>query len=152
MGRVFQSVFYLLGYRREEICEKDTNKLEWKKAKLILSGPHGEDFFKRLGDYNPFGAKDLDFKAYQKLKFIKQNIARIEQIQDKLEEYSIPLARLFKWLLLSVDYRQMDVLSRRDMKQKLKEDRKLAEEAFAERERLRGEALEAAKVVSIKGL
>jgi hypothetical protein len=34
----------------------------------------------------------------------------------------------------------------------LKEDRKLAEEAFAERERLRGEALEAAKVVSIKGL
>lgn len=57
MARVFQSVFYLLGYNREEICERDTNKLEWKKAKHIILGPSGDgaDFFKRIGDYNPFG-------------------------------------------------------------------------------------------------
>ena len=41
MGRVFQTVFYLLGYTREEICERDTNKIEWKKAKNLLN----EDFF-----------------------------------------------------------------------------------------------------------
>lgn len=148
MARVFQSVFYLLGYTREEICERDTNKLEWKKAKLLIAANEGADFFKRLGEFNPFGPKDAQFKAYQKLKFIKTNTKRFETALDALEEYSVPLARLFKWLLMSVEYRQLDVLARRDQKQKLKEERKLAEEAFAERERLRAEALEAAKIVS----
>ena len=149
MARVFQSVFYLLGYKREDICERDTNKLEWKRAKLLISANDGNDFFKRLGEFNPFGSKDGEFKAYQKLKFIKQNVKRYETTPDALEEYSVPLARLFKWLQMSVDYRQLDVLARRDQKQKLKEERKLAEEAFAERERHRAEALEAAKIVSL---
>jgi hypothetical protein len=60
MSRVFQTVFYLLGYSREEICERDTNKLEWKKAKELLN----EDFFKRLGEYNPFGSKEGEYKSY----------------------------------------------------------------------------------------
>lgn len=60
MPRVFQAVFYLLGYTREEICERDTNKLEWKKARLVLLGPgeDGAEFFKRLAEFNPFGSKD----------------------------------------------------------------------------------------------
>jgi hypothetical protein len=80
MARVFQSVFYLLGYNREEICERDTNKLEWKKAKHIILGPSGDgaDFFKRIGDYNPFGQKEETFKAYNRLKFIKKNISKYE--------------------------------------------------------------------------
>lgn len=142
-------MFYLLGYKREEICEKGTNKLEWKRAKLIIQANEGNEFFKRLGEFNPFGSKDGEYKAYQKLKFIKENVKRYETKPEALEEYSVPLARLFKWLQMSVDYRQLDVLARRDQKQKLKEDRKLAEEAFAERERLRAEALETAKLVSL---
>jgi hypothetical protein len=65
-GRVFQTIFYLLGYTREEICERDTNKLEWKKAKKVLLGENndGAEFFKRLTEYNPFGAKDVQLKAY----------------------------------------------------------------------------------------
>lgn len=32
--RILQSLFYLLNcYTREDICEKDTNKLSWKKCK-----------------------------------------------------------------------------------------------------------------------
>jgi len=60
MARVFQTVFYLLRYSREDICERDTNSLEWKKAKKLLN----DDFFKRIGEYNPFGSKDIDFKLY----------------------------------------------------------------------------------------
>jgi hypothetical protein len=71
MTRVFQTVFYLLGYTREEVCERDTNKLEWKKAKNLIN----EDFFHKLGAYNPFGPKEGEFKDYQKLKFLKRNIA-----------------------------------------------------------------------------
>jgi hypothetical protein len=33
MGRVLQSLFYLLEIQRNEICEKNTNRFFWKKAK-----------------------------------------------------------------------------------------------------------------------
>jgi len=74
MPRVFQSVFYMLGYKREDICERDTNKIEWKKAKNYLD----DDFFKRIGEYDPFGPKEEDFTAYQRLSFIEKNIEMYE--------------------------------------------------------------------------
>lgn len=61
-----------------------------------------------------------------------------------MDDYSLPLGRLFKWFLLTIDLRIEDVLNRRDRKEKLKEERHLAEEAFAERERIRKEACEIA--------
>jgi len=66
MPRVFQAVFYLLGYTREEICERDTNKLEWKKARHVLLGAAGDgaEFFKRLAEFHPFGSKDAQYKLY----------------------------------------------------------------------------------------
>lgn len=67
MGRVWQSAFYLLGYEREQICERDTNKLEWKKAKHLVD----DEFFRRIGEFNPFGPKETEYKPYQKLKFIE---------------------------------------------------------------------------------
>jgi len=60
MPRVFQTVFYLLKYSREEICERDTNMIEWKKAKNLIT----EDFFKRIGEYNPFGPKHDDYRLF----------------------------------------------------------------------------------------
>jgi hypothetical protein len=151
MHRVFQTLFYLLGYTREQICERDTNKLEWKKAKhILLDGAAGDgaEFFRRLGEYNPYNSKDGEFKAYQKIKFLKRNIKNYEKSIEQVDEYSIPLGKLFKWLLLTIELRVADVLSRRDLKDRLKEERKLAEEAFAERERMRADALELAKNVS----
>lgn len=35
--RVLQTLFYLLGYAREEICERDTNALDFKKAKDLIN-------------------------------------------------------------------------------------------------------------------
>jgi hypothetical protein len=150
MPRVFQTIFYLLGYSREEICERDTNKLEWSKAKLVLLGGadgDGTEFFRRLGEYNPFGAKTVDFKAYQRIKFIKRNIKKHELAPEQVDEYSLALGKLFKWVLLTVDMRYNDVNSRRELKTRLKEERRFAEEAFAERERMRSDALENAKAV-----
>lgn len=152
MPRVFQTLFYLLGYNREDICERGTNKLEWKKAKLVLlGGPTGDgtEFFRRIGEFTPFGAKNDSFKAYQKLRFCRKNIKRFEEKPELVEEYSIPLAKLFKWILVSLDMRGADVTSRRELKEKLKVERKAAEDAFAERERLRNEATENAKFVRI---
>ena len=64
----------MLGYDREQVCERDTNKLEWKKAKHLID----DNFFKRIGEYNPFGQKEEQFKPYQKLKFIERNIESYE--------------------------------------------------------------------------
>ena len=66
MPKVFQALFYLLGYTREDICERDTNKIEWKKARQILLGPNqdGAEFFKRIGEYNPFGPNEGHFTLY----------------------------------------------------------------------------------------
>lgn len=107
MPKVFQSLFYLLGYKREEICERDTNKLEWKKARQVLLGPNhdGAEFFHRIGEYNPFGSKEDQFTLYQKLRFLKKTLKKHEQEIEKIEEYSIPLSKLFKWMLYSIELR-----------------------------------------------
>lgn len=143
MPRVFQSVFYFLGYEREQICERDTNKLEWKKAKLLIDG----EFFRRIGEYHPFGPKEGPFKPYQKLSFIKRNIAQYEA--EQVDEYSIALGKLFRWLLAALEMREEDVVLRRDLKFKLKEERAMAEEAAREREKLRQNELEIARAVRL---
>lgn len=150
MPKVFQGLFYLLGYKREEICERDTNKIEWKKARKVLLGPNedGAEFFKRIGEYNPFGPKEDLFTLYQKLRFLKKSLKKHEQEIEKVEEYSIPLSKLFKWMLYSIELRAQDVIHRREVKNKLKEERKVAEEAANERERNRREACEHARNVS----
>ena len=77
MPRIFQSVFYFLNFTREELCERDTNKLDWKKAKTFLN----DEFFFRLSQYNPFGPKEDEFKMYQKLAFIERNTSGVEPEQ-----------------------------------------------------------------------
>lgn len=61
-----------------------------------------------------------------------------------MDEYSIALGKLLKWILFAVELRIEDVMKRRDHKTKLREERDLLIEAANERERLRTEALEAA--------
>jgi hypothetical protein len=142
MARVFQTVFYLLGYEREEICERDTNKLEWKVAKNLIN----EDFFKRLGEYVPYGPKEGSFKEYQKLRFLKRNIGMYEA--EQVDDYSIALGKLFRWLQMAIDLREEDVLMRRDQVAKLKEERQTAIDAEAERAKLRQNDLEVAQAVT----
>jgi len=58
--RIWQSLIYLLKYKsREEICECDTNKMDWKKVKLLLKD---DDLFQRMGEYWPFGSKEENYK------------------------------------------------------------------------------------------
>lgn len=57
MPRLWQSLFYLLGYERHQICLEGTNKLFWKYAKRVLD----EKFIERLVNYTPYGIKDQKF-------------------------------------------------------------------------------------------
>ena len=51
MPRVLQALFYLWRFDREDICERDTNKLDFKKAKALIN----DDLFERMAKYNPIG-------------------------------------------------------------------------------------------------
>ena len=92
MPRVLQTLFYLLKFEREQICEHGTNKLDFKKAKKLIN----DSLFKAMANYNPFGPNHQEFKEYQKMAFLKKNLESLDE--DKVEEYDIVTAKLYKWV------------------------------------------------------
>lgn len=136
MKRVFQAVFYLLGYKREDICEENTNLLNWKKAKNFIN----DDFFKRIRDYNPVGPKDAEFLPYQKVNFIQKILEDVKR--EEVEQYSLALDQLLKFVQLAISLRKEDVLKRYFHIQKLKEEREQAIEQENERKAERDAHLE----------
>lgn len=127
MPRVLQSLFYLLRYERDQICESGTNKLDLKKVKKLI----GDVLFKDMANYHPFDANHQEFKEYQKLAFLKKQMESIEE--EKVEEYDIVMSKIYKWVNTAIELRCEDVVSRRDAKEVLKKDREDAIAADGER-------------------
>ena len=73
MPRILQSVFYLLQFKREDVCQPNTNKFFWKFAKKHLS----EVFLERLVAYTPLGLKIEPRTEYSTLNFIEKNLEGI---------------------------------------------------------------------------
>ena len=133
--KILQSLFYLLRVEdRESICQRFTNRLNWKKVKPYLQKGDSESIYAKLAEYWPFGPKEDEFREYQKLKFIKDNIEGITE--EEVDEFAVSLGKLFKWLAMAIDLRIDDVKTRRKFKQKERENRedvKLREEERMER-------------------
>jgi len=53
-------LFYLVGYTREEVCERGTNALNFKRAKTLIN----EKLFFKIGSYNPVGPRADEYKVY----------------------------------------------------------------------------------------
>jgi hypothetical protein len=71
--KIVQTLFYLLKFReRSYICDRGTNKLSWKKAKVFIN----DDLFIRMNEYtqSAAGSKDEYFREYEKLKFLQHNL------------------------------------------------------------------------------
>lgn len=125
--RIYQSLFYFLKYKeRDDICVTDTNRVDWKRCRKLLAknSVDDEDIFAAIGFYWPFAPKDDDFKEYQKLAFISDNLSTIND--ELVDEYSIALGQLYRWLKQAVDLRIENVRSRRATKKKLGEERQEA--------------------------
>jgi len=101
-------LFYLLKYEREDICEVGTNKLDFKKVKNMIE----VELFQKMSEYNPFGQRNDDYKEYQKLAFLQKNIDSVEE--EKVDEYSVILGRIHRWITQTLDLRTEDVRGRRD--------------------------------------
>ena len=121
MPRVLQTLFYLLGYTREQICEPDTNKLDLKMVRPLLN----DALFLKMSLYEPIGEKTAeDFKEYQMLAFLKKNIDSVEE--EKVDEYSVIMGRIHRWVTQALELRIDDVRSRRDTVATLKHEREVA--------------------------
>jgi hypothetical protein len=110
--RIWQALFYILKFQdRPFLCERDTNRLEWKKAKSFLNN---DELFIRMSEYWPFGPKEEAYKEYQKLKFVQENLSQIPE--DQVDEYSVALGKLFRWINLAIEVRIEDLKVRRSNK------------------------------------
>lgn len=99
----------MLKYKtREEICEKNTNCTSWKKVKALLKN---DEVFQKMSEYWPFGPKEESFREYEKLKFIQKNLEGITN--DQVDDYSVALGKVLKWIRLAVECRIEDVKVRR---------------------------------------
>jgi hypothetical protein len=107
MPRVIQTLFYLLKYNREDICEKGTNKFFWKKAKNLVD----DEFISRLAYFNVLGPKEDEYQRYQTLNFLERNIEGIQP--EDVDVYNLTLGKLFKWVQLAIKTRKEDIVRRK---------------------------------------
>ena len=102
----------MLRYKdRGFVCERDTNKLQWKTFNQRQVNCCNDDLFIRLGEYWPIGSKEDSYKEYEKFKFISNNIEGITE--ESVDEFSVALGRLLRWLKLAINTRTEDIRNRR---------------------------------------
>ena len=97
----------------------------------MMSGDKDSIYFK-MNEYWPLGPKEAEHKEYQKLKFIQANIDQINE--EEVDEYSMVLGKIFRWLLMALELRIEDVTNRKKGKEKEREFRQDAIEREAERQ------------------
>lgn len=139
MPRVLQTLFYLLKYRREEVCERDTNKLDFKKVKPLIN----EELFDRMSTYKPFGPNETDFETYQKLAFLFKNIDNVTE--ESVDEFSICLGKILRWVKMALDIRREDVVRRKNTHAILTHERESAIKAEEDRCTKRDDEMNAEK-------
>ena len=99
--RVLQTLLFMLKYTREEICERDTCKLDFKKVKALIN----EKLLSQMSNYNPSGPRDGQFKVYQKLRWLNANLPKF----DEVEEHSLILSKIYQWVQQGLNVRKWDI-------------------------------------------
>lgn len=67
------------------------------------------------------GPKNKVFPGYQTLNFIERNIEGINS--EDVDAYNMTLGKLFKWLQLALKTRKDDIIRRKALTKKCREDR-----------------------------
>ena len=88
-----------------------------------------------MSEYWPFGAKEEAYKEFEKLKFIKLNLDGISE--EAVDEYSVALGKILRWVRLAIYVRTEDLRLRRSQKKSLRSERQEALDKEKERMDLR---------------
>jgi hypothetical protein len=65
----------MLGYSREEVCERETNKLHFKKVREIL---RDNEFYDKMSGFKIQGQKNGEFREFERLRFLKENMSKYD--------------------------------------------------------------------------
>ena len=133
--RIVQYAFYLAGYNREDVCEPDTNRLLWWKAKSLLD----DKFFNKLLEYNPLGPKNGKFPKYRTLNAIEKNLEEVKE--DQVATYSLAYSQLLRWVQDCIKVRKQDIAVRKAKRQAARENRENKTKEKEEWEKKRAEEL-----------
>ena len=106
-SKVFQNLLYFCKTNPLDINEKNTNKLEWKKAKKYWS-----NIFNYATNYNPLGPKPEEVKSIYKLNKIKENLETSLQKRDEVKAYSQTLLMFIDFILFLIKVRHDDIIRR----------------------------------------
>lgn len=106
-ARVFQLAFYLQGVKREEVVEPRTNMINWKISKKFLNN-NFKDFIKHV---QPRGPKPSKPEVYAKTTKLERDLLSINF--EDLQQYSLCLSTLYKFLEHYFKLRILDVTYRR---------------------------------------
>jgi hypothetical protein len=143
-SKVFQIAFYLSGVQREDIVEPGTNLIQWKKAKKYLN----VDFKNFLEAVQMRGPKPEKPAVYAMTLKLEKDLVKI-QLED-LQNYSISLWFLYKFLEQAFKLRVLDVNYRRKEYVHKTELREIAIKAAEELEERKRKHLEDAKEAYLK--
>lgn len=89
------------------------------------------------------GAKDEHFREYEKLKFLQKNLHGFSI--EAIDEYSIAIGKLFRWVMFAMEIRIEDIRQRREHKDDLRKMRLEAQEKEKERQDKRNAGHDEAK-------
>ncbi len=106
-ANAFQHILYFCKSNPLDINEKNTNKLEWKKAKKYWS-----NIFNYATNYNPLGPKPEEVKPIYKLNKIKENLELAISKRDEVKAYSQTLLMFIDFILFLIKVRHDDIIRR----------------------------------------
>lgn len=127
MPRIIQSLMFLMKIPREEICEPDSNKLFWKAAKSQMA----DKLQNLMVDFKVWGAKEEEFRSFQTINYCERLIAEINQ--EDVDNYSGSFGKIFKWLSTAIALRKQDIIRRKALTRKSRENREAKIKASEER-------------------
>ena len=121
---LIQNAFFLLGYTRNEINNKDTNIIFWKETKTLMND---EDFFAKIGYYQYKGPKPKVPEYAMGNRILKRlNALNLEEIDN----YNYAFGVLFRFMKKSLEVRELDIKLR---KARIQAAKQLREEKLKEK-------------------
>lgn len=127
MPHILQGLFFLTKFEREKICEVNSNKFSWKKAKQLLVTELPE----RMKEYKVWDAKTDEYRPYMRLNYVENLIAPL--VQEDVTAYHEGMGKLFKWLKMAVTTRKLDIIRRKATQKRNREEKTSREEAKEKR-------------------
>ena len=127
MPTILQSLFFLNKFTREQICEPNTNKFSWKKAKELLE----KELPERMANYKVWGSKEDEYRPFMRINYTEKLMSSF--ILEDVDAYHTGLGKLFKWLKMAITARKQDVVRRKAIWTKNREEKTSREEAKEKR-------------------